>query len=377
MISSGLLQNLTIDDLFLLDAESLTEPACLSKLSELAEDSLLDLEPGQARDFYDALNDLALQYQASFQNKPESFAKINSILVSLFWKAISVLPAQQRKEALTRHLLSAISNNVDVRYYLQKYLDNFELLLPPDKEERKITSRLIESNEEVLGSSLILIANKEKAQPTVKNWLADYNSYAAFNNIRNIRGNYEQIKYLNSSTNIKLLSKPQQALLFKVIELYDWLLFPSQFRTNIPLAEESPIRQPTIIAPVAPAATTAVVSKTAPQRARIANVAASSNQQTAASSPKPMPAVPKVAPKPPGIAPFAPPSAAVNRGNVNLQDILNERMDSAKFGGVIWDNKPSNVNLGDVKKNVEQKRLQTEAEIAKKLEDLKKRKTSV
>jgi len=60
-----------------------------------------------------------------------------------------------------------------------------------------------------------------------------------------------------------------------------------------------------------------------------------------------------------------------------LQDILNERMDSRKSGGVVWDRQPTNVDLGEVKKNVEQKRQETEVEIVKKLEELKKRKTSV
>ncbi len=362
MINSSLIQNLTVEDLGLLDAETLTSPACIAKLVELTQDSLFDLEPGQARDFYENLNALLSKYSETLKNNPQIYNQLFIILNSVMWKAISALPAQVRREALTHNVILALTNNVNTRYYLQKYLDAFEFIIGPDMENRKALARFLETNDEFLGTSMILISNKEKAQPLVKNWLTDYNSYSQFNNIKNTRGHYEQVKYLSTSPNIQTLTKTEQTVLFKLIELYDWLLFPGQIRTNIPLVNELPTRQ---------------VSATPTATPILANESKNTPQPTnLAPAPKPPAVAPKTEVKPPSVVPLAPPPLA-RRSNVNLQDILNERMDSRKSGGVVWDRQPTNVDLGEVKKNVEQKRQETEVEIVKKLEELKKRKTSV
>lgn len=223
MYNLAFINNLSIENLELLDAETLVSSECIKKIDEMSQDAQFDFEPGIARGFYEILSSLLAKYGAEIRNYPESFDRLRPILLRLFWKALPSMDGKVKKQMLGEVVVSALKQGEDVKSALQKQLVIHEYGALTDKQQRRDLSFALENNIEQLGKEFITLDNKEKVKPTIQNWLKSYNSSQS---LVNERGKFNQINYLNQDSNAKLLSQEDKDVLSKVLEIYDWLLFP-------------------------------------------------------------------------------------------------------------------------------------------------------
>src|ERR1051326_2163198 len=137
MLTLTEINSLNLNTLQYLDEESLVLPATLKKLAEISEDPQFEQEPGQARDFFEALRVVINQNAQALQANPSVYNQLVLILWKLSWKEFSALGSKVRKSLIAEHLTFSVKNKIDVKTYLSKYLSVYEFIIGPDKEERR------------------------------------------------------------------------------------------------------------------------------------------------------------------------------------------------------------------------------------------------
>ncbi|HEV8601456.1 MAG TPA: hypothetical protein VGQ87_02550 [Patescibacteria group bacterium] len=95
---------------------------------------------------------------------------------------------------------------------------------------KKMFSHALEENLEYLGTEGLKMKNEEEERtPTVRNWILDYNQFAArFLNpaAKQIkRGGVERAAYITQSENVANLNEDEKQILLRVLALYDLLRF--------------------------------------------------------------------------------------------------------------------------------------------------------
>jgi hypothetical protein len=213
---------LNLDNLRLLDAESLIDIRVLNKLEDMARDPQFDLEPGQALDFYEQLEKLVRDNQKQLQANSGAYNQMAVILWYLSWKAMPAMPFKQSKNILSENLIDSIKLGINVRYCLEKILGFYEFGLGPDKETRRGWIYSLENNQEKLGSKLLAMEGQQ-VQPTVENWLKSYNLNQP---LTTQRAKFNQINFFDKSTEASQLGEQDKSILKQLLEVYDWLLFP-------------------------------------------------------------------------------------------------------------------------------------------------------
>ncbi|HMR55105.1 MAG TPA: hypothetical protein PKD34_00735 [Candidatus Doudnabacteria bacterium] len=100
---------------------------------------------------------------------------------------------------------------------ITKYIES-DLNVKNESELLLKLKEIIEKNQESIGSKELNLAGK-KVPPTTQNWISDYNAYYVTGNENHDPLN--QIKYINSSENIKGLDEKSKAILLDILKLYD------------------------------------------------------------------------------------------------------------------------------------------------------------
>ena len=213
---------LTFRKLNYLDVDYFEHVETIEKLEEIANDSMFEMESGKAREFYDFLANLLFENQESLKINQDLYTRISKIFYKLFWQALPALGSKFKTNALNNNVVFLLRNELDLKYYIQKLLSTYEYGLGPDKEERQHLIYSLQNNSERLGDQSITVENV-KDLPTVKNWIKDYNSSQSF---KGGRSHFNQINYISNSQNIKNLTAKDKEILSKILEIYDWLLFP-------------------------------------------------------------------------------------------------------------------------------------------------------
>lgn len=120
---------------------------------------------------------------------------------------------------------------------------------------------IIKKNQELLGQKIV-VGGSELA-PTVEHWLQEYDAFAGKSALD--RHALDRLHYVQNNENAKALSKPDQAILLSMCELYDWLANPvvedleetlanrpaatSERDASIPVQEETNLINEGIVAP--------------------------------------------------------------------------------------------------------------------------------
>ena len=219
MLNLATINSLKVENLFLLDAESLAMPEVIDKLNRMAVDPQLDLEPAQAWALYDGLESLVKDRNDLNEGVVNS---LSPIFLRLFWKSLPAMPVERRNEALSKNLIDSLISGAQIKDCLQKILDVYEFGVGPDKETRRGWIYSLEHNQEKLGAKAITL-DTGTAQPTIENWLKAYNLLQPLGKKREA---FNEITYLNRSKDVSQLSAQDREALKKILEIYDWLLFP-------------------------------------------------------------------------------------------------------------------------------------------------------
>ncbi len=100
---------------------------------------------------------------------------------------------------------------------ITKYIDS-DLNVQNESKLLLKLKEIIEKNQESIGSKELIVGGK-KIPPTTQNWIADYNSFYAVGG-----GDHDplnQIKYINSSDNVRGLDEKSKIILIDILKLYD------------------------------------------------------------------------------------------------------------------------------------------------------------
>lgn len=234
MLDKVIIENLTPEYISSLDDKDLSDSFVLSKLGTMIQDSEYDTEAGKARDVYDTLSTQVSQYGKVLQGNPQKYGQLIAILLTIFWKGVGSINPKVRKVVISHQLLSSFMLQIDVKASVKRWLDVYENRFIVDKEARREFTNAMEKNDEMIGNKSITVDNK-KFPPTLESWLSAYNSFAR---LAKERGKLEQYNFINSNPDVRQLPKSQVELLQRVLDLYDWLLFPPRVGEGVGSEEE-------------------------------------------------------------------------------------------------------------------------------------------
>lgn len=114
---------------------------------------------------------------------------------------------------------------------LQRIVDYTELLdsVPDQVEFVQRLRSILENHQEILGPGK-LVSDGKQTSSTIANWLLDYKKHLLNRNSSAL----EELKYINTSENPKLLSSTDRIKLQSVLKLYDLVLQYTEFWSSIP-----------------------------------------------------------------------------------------------------------------------------------------------
>lgn len=119
-------------------------------------------------------------------------------------------------------------NEVDVKDLIDASFRAYWNASDIKEDFRKIYLAGLNKNEQRLGKegiSIFSLGENKLVPATVKNWLYDYNTSQLVDPKTKVRGGFQQVKYMDTSENVKKLSKEGKDVLAKLIKVYDWLRF--------------------------------------------------------------------------------------------------------------------------------------------------------
>lgn len=224
MILQKLLDFITWENIEELDPDFLHDGLVLNKIYQIVEDPLFDSEPGRAFEFYEKFEKIVQQaYGRIDHNSQISGTLLDQILAVISWKAFPAMPAKLKYYLIENGLVWGMGHEVDPKYFLARTLTLFENGFVPEKKIRREYVYALELNQEHIGENKLNFEGGIFAEPSVVNWLKLYNSTYP---IRQDRGKFEKINFLNSSQNSLKLTKADRDILGRVLDIYDWLMFP-------------------------------------------------------------------------------------------------------------------------------------------------------
>ncbi len=149
-------------------------------------------------------------------------------------------------------LLSLVQNNILYFIHSQDIVMAFKrlYLIPSMYEQTEWIEPFraaLEANEEYIGNQKIKMGD-QAVPPTISNWLKDYITFTPGSVSE--KGGYTQVKYIEQSSNIKLLGPDDKKILLEVLKLYSWFLEPTVTETEIDLYDEELAKKNQKVKPV-------------------------------------------------------------------------------------------------------------------------------
>ena len=196
-----------------------------------------EADPASASHCFNFLFNLIKQIPRLASERPDMFREYLRMLAGLKASFFLTMPLGDILDFLRENLLyslEVIDFDIVTKIYKllilsAKYPEVFET-------ERKQYIKAIEQNKEMIGNDYIKTETKALATqiPTVENWLLDYNQFSVAyqpglkggmrpRGSGSLGGSLERVAYMQKSPNVKNLSKDEKFILFRLLELYDWL----------------------------------------------------------------------------------------------------------------------------------------------------------
>jgi hypothetical protein len=190
--------------------QAISNPADFSSLRGIVESVCSSGSVGEA---YRLLQNLqaALKHVQSFNKKD-----LDGLLLKLTYYSFPFLNPAQQTELLSRYLILAFSQNVDVLNVVKNAVSVSWYV--EDTQKRKMFLVSTEKNSERF-SGLVRVGGSNDS-PTVSDWIRDYNAFAAKAAKHDA---YTRVTYMNESQNVRSLKPEQKEILKSVLEFYDWL----------------------------------------------------------------------------------------------------------------------------------------------------------
>jgi hypothetical protein len=153
--------------------------------------------------------------------------------------SLRTLDEKQQEVFFKEQILDTFKTDIiDAKEWVEKIFISYFDGGDQNENLRALYLKSIEKNQEILGSDnrqLIINGEEKLVNPTIQNWLFDYNSSSHVSKDLNRRGGYEQVNFVTGSLNARKLDKENRDLLLKIVQFYDWLKFdPLQYDFRLP-----------------------------------------------------------------------------------------------------------------------------------------------
>jgi hypothetical protein len=182
-------------------------------------------------------SDYAQKYSQSLADKLASLAEsMDKILMSKYLRLLRTLQLcallnvkDSDKEQFFREQITDVFylNGFNVHDCVEELFKTYFKSQDIIQSMRKLVLTGLESNNERIGQSRISIGGQASqiVNPTVQNWIKDYNISTKINFEKKSRSSLEQVTYFNQSANIRTLKPEEKTVLMAVFKLYDWVRF--------------------------------------------------------------------------------------------------------------------------------------------------------
>lgn len=222
MLTKATIENLTPEDFKLVNEEDVLNPDLITRVEELTTDGEIDYESGEAGIFLETLKKIVEKHNSVLKSQPTIYERYTKTLQKVQWESLSTLRPEERDILLAEHILSSLTYDIDVLGLIKKMFVIFEYGTYPDSKRRQRFVRAIEKNQEQLSNIKLLLTSREQVEPTVQNWLRDYNENLRFNSGNRALAD----EYIATNENVKKLDERQRQLLRRTIEIFNWLKYP-------------------------------------------------------------------------------------------------------------------------------------------------------
>jgi hypothetical protein len=159
--------------------------------------------------------------ELSHQLKAEPFLSDSAkkVLAQLQFVRMASLSEDDLASLIKENLPAAYSiPEFDLAAKVAWYIEQIQLPNYQASTAKKIKS-VLETHQAHIGKAEILVKN-QKAQATVGNWIADYNSYPSHDGQKDA---LSELEYTNKSPNIKKLAPHEVPVLKNLLKLYDYV----------------------------------------------------------------------------------------------------------------------------------------------------------
>lgn len=214
----------------------LTDQDNFTKVKKFADDLISDNEFSVAYNF--AINlDKEVERSKKFKiEAPDQYKKYKEIIIKLLWIGLPVMTQSEvRKIFKDNFAKSFLIPGYDHWGKLKVVLLGIMSLDERDVFKKQIIQALVE-NQEKLTSSRLMITNEEK-EPTVANWIIEYNRALGTAQINDV----VRTQFLVNSINVKDLTKEEKEIIQKLFDLYERLKLSSQtlegYEMDVPVNE--------------------------------------------------------------------------------------------------------------------------------------------
>ena len=190
----------------------------------------------EAMDCFDHLQRLLTQNSRIAKMRPDILMEYLRMLAVLKSTFLINLPEQDIETFFKENVLFCLEvQDLDFSEQIYHLLNLYRKDSKEFEEQRKQIQNALENNEEFLGEGEIVLQDeKQEHNMTVANWLEDYKQFSAVFSIssrsnlskqpgRLLGGSLERVTYLQKNQNVKNLQRDEKTILFRLLELYDWI----------------------------------------------------------------------------------------------------------------------------------------------------------
>lgn len=168
--------------------------------------------------------DLLRSYGEEWKTSAPGILEIyNDLFALLQFHRLGSFNKAELRELFQQHFLVNVKDDINILGLINDWMVGY-LMTRTIAEEFDVVIQGIRGNEEKIGDAPIIREDGREVEPTVHNWLIEFDVMTPSADIP--RGALEEGTFLSQNQNAKKLSTDDRALLRKVIEIFDSLLFP-------------------------------------------------------------------------------------------------------------------------------------------------------
>lgn len=226
----------TIDEIRAMPKERLEDPAVAEAIRVYVRE-LLFQKGAIITEAASAFEDLLRSYGEEWKTSAPDVLKIyNDLFALLQFHRLGAFNKAELRELFQRHFLVTVKNEINILGLINDWMVGY-LMTRSIAEDFDVVIQGIRGNEEKIGDAPIIREDGREVEQTIHNWLIEFDVMTPSADMP--RGALEEGTFLSQNQNAKKLSTEDRALLRKVIEIFDSLLFPGIHEVQAVVAHDA------------------------------------------------------------------------------------------------------------------------------------------